>query len=1424
MRLLRYWFFVFFFFALPDNFAFEYPFSPGVLDRVEIIVETVGSSFGSIITTNVLAPTATFDIKDSTFPNGQTFGIHIPGQPPVQPRLDGSIKFDFPAVTPDRDVSGLFLTPMRASMQFDGSWTRAAEGVSYGAARITMGSLQPTACPIVGPSVVNTGPPVEVGTHAVSLTRTCDMKSLNVLFAQNDPLQSEQAVTCFVNAIAGDGGSGGSAIFLGTSANMNIRVYYKSRRKPEMAVSQATHSFAHKDGDPLPAAQSITLTNTGALPLNWTSTIKTTPAGGTWLKLSASKGTLDGQAKQPIDISVDSAGLTPGDYTATVTLNGNAWNETSKTFLVNFKYTGTPRLTVSPATLELFDDSFVPQTALTLKNEGSAPLIYSAVATSADGWLGTNPKSDLINPKETKTLRVIGSTFPIGFPQLKPGDHTGQITFEQYPGSPNSFVSPPPVTAVFHVGTGANKVTVESVRSSVIAGESEELKISVLKADGKLDTGFSGNVRVSITPESTNGIGILIAGSDSGKTLLLPILNGVQTVLLRTPEKEFSPTVPITPETALGGKAIVRAAVEPAGAGSASAFSSKEIEVKSPVDLRIDRIEAQQGVVQPTGDGFILGRDLLVRVFVEANRGEFNSYLNIQGITATLTVKDESGKVLAGYPLKLDRGAFGSSNVPEKPFVFDPRLENRFTGDASLNHVLAANHPQLTIEAKLDNVYADRDASNDSETLGALTFASPKPVSIWVSRARLKNPAIGETQFPKEDGITRAKQYLHMVYPVTESSFRFVARDDEELDNLPFNKPEFSEAWFWLNRARGADVKAWVYCVDNNFFSYFPLGADRVIAYGLTVNSVAMINSDVCSGETIDFPCGIMAHELGHSFGLGDTYRNVVAVRSATNPRRADATESNIVQDGSFSWWAHRFADSPGKTFLEFMGGGCPVSFYGCKWIDYETWSYLKSKMPPPAVPTPLLHDLAAETYLIVQGSVGKDGTARFGNCYTLSGKNLASASTGNTLMIQILGANSVVLESLGFDPVFRAYDTEFELDSASFSFALPFPGDAREVRLRSAAGVLASRIISTQPPAVSFISDFAGQTLTGQKDVAWTGTDPDGDALTYSLYYSPDGKLQIPLVLETSATNYLWNTDNVPSGSSPILTLVATDGTRASMIDSRPFVLSNRPPRVAIFAPIDQTEFLSGEAVSLEGSFDDPEDGMKANAPVEWSSDRLGLLGTGTTLVTNLPIGTNIITAAVTDSQGLRGNSSLRVIVRDQSVPRLELSNSRLDFGSVRMGETRQLSVLIRNAGNAPLLLNSIASSDDQFVPVAPANFAIPPRSGQTIEIQFVPREGGEQSAILTIQSSDAANANSSITLSGTGVLTARLTAIRSGNQVLLSWPAGLGDYALESALSLESAAKWSAVGGTWPVENNAFKALLNPDGRSAFYRLRKQ
>jgi hypothetical protein len=74
--------------------------------------------------------------------------------------------------------------------------------------------------------------------------------------------------------------------------------------------------------------------------------------------------------------------------------------------------------------------------------------------------------------------------------------------------------------------------------------------------------------------------------------------------------------------------------------------------------------------------------------------------------------------------------------------------------------------------------------------------------------------------------------------------------------------------------------------------------------------------------------------------------------------------------------------------------------------------------------------------------------------------------------------------------------------------------------------------------------------------------------------------------------------------------------------------------PHPAISAPLWGTVVAEGDAVSLEGAGDDPEDGALSGASLEWVSDLDGPLGTGSPLVTTtLTAGTHRISLVATDS-----------------------------------------------------------------------------------------------------------------------------------------------------------------------------------------------
>jgi hypothetical protein len=89
-----------------------------------------------------------------------------------------------------------------------------------------------------------------------------------------------------------------------------------------------------------------------------------------------------------------------------------------------------------------------------------------------------------------------------------------------------------------------------------------------------------------------------------------------------------------------------------------------------------------------------------------------------------------------------------------------------------------------------------------------------------------------------------------------------------------------------------------------------------------------------------------------------------------------------------------------------------------------------------------------------------------------------------------------------------------------------------------------------------------------------------------------------------------------------------------------------NTPPVVTITAPLDDSFFAVGDAITFAATATDAEDG-DISANIVWNSSIDGDFGTGATVITAaLSPGTHVISASVTDSAGAPGSDSITVTI----------------------------------------------------------------------------------------------------------------------------------------------------------------------------------
>ena len=167
---------------------------------------------------------------------------------------------------------------------------------------------------------------------------------------------------------------------------------------PTIGLSATSLSFFSAQGGSNPAAQTISISNSGSGTLTWAAT-----ENASWLSLSPASGTGTGT----LSVSVATAGLTAGTYSGMITLS--ATGATSVTVPVTFTVTAAPSLTISPSSL-----SFTA-------TQGSSNPANQTFTISSNGdwnasdnasWLSITPNSGSGNG--TVTVSVNSSTATLG--------------------------------------------------------------------------------------------------------------------------------------------------------------------------------------------------------------------------------------------------------------------------------------------------------------------------------------------------------------------------------------------------------------------------------------------------------------------------------------------------------------------------------------------------------------------------------------------------------------------------------------------------------------------------------------------------------------------------------------------------------------------------------------------------------------------------------------------------------------------------------------------------------------------------------------------------------------------------------------------------------------------------------------------------
>jgi hypothetical protein len=441
----------------------------------------------------------------------------------------------------------------------------------------------------------------------------------------------------------------------------------------------------------------------------------------------------------------------------------------------------------------------------------------------------------------------------------------------------------------------------------------------------------------------------------------------------------------------------------------------------------------------------------------------------------------------------------------------------------------------------------------------------------------------------------------------------------------------------WFLSQWGLQSLSWLLGVNvgrsaNQLYGWLP--ANAYSGNGLSDPTWGGGNSHVAFGnDTPDKYRRTLAHEIGHNIAFCHNNRFIDTIGF-------DVFLSHTVK---------------GTSFRDFMW---PARREDEAWIDTINYNRLFSRLAPgatfpPGVTSCQTLSSVAETaplqqtstltgtheFVFISGSVNPAGTQGTLNPLYRDVREAADlpASAGAQYCVVLLNTGSEVLDQHCFEPNFMNGDGE-SVALASFGFPLLWNPATARVELRNGATVLAARNVSPNAPVVHLTTPNGGQSFGANTNIniTWTASDADQDALTYSVLYSPNGGAAwVPVADGLTTTSYSLPAAVVAGSPNAIIRVVASDGTNTGQDQSdAAFTVSKKPPQLYITNPVTGTSVLPGTAVPLEGLGIDLEDGNLADADLQWSSNKDGVLGSGSSLIVpSLSPGLHTLTLTGKDS-----------------------------------------------------------------------------------------------------------------------------------------------------------------------------------------------
>ena len=820
--------------------------------------------------------------------------------------------------------------------------------------------------------------------------------------------------------------------------------------------------------------------------------------------------------------------------------------------------------------------------------------------------------------------------------------------------------------------------------------------------------------------------------------------------------------------------------------------------------LAIDHVEVVQTVQDESNSvNLVSGKKSVARVYVKSMGANAKPIKNLKGC---LSASEASGPPLCGTIVSL--------SVPDA--VASPPPLDRNQPASSMIFQIPDDWTQLPgqkvhLHADVSALGVTTDPSNNPDL--TVTFDKPPnwpdPLRIGYVRVCQKSPDDNQLHCPADD-ISLAGDPVKWLFPLKEKSLIYAPAlipklkfEGGYLGTSDWLAPErlmttLSKIYLIIQMSMFADITgkggkpvtssgtdmlvAWLpkitdgatgvlldldtYFTDSDGTLKLPLLRNLWNRYPIWWMSSACeprenptsLNPD-CDGNDLSFNSWRLSRGLGMMLGLDPTPGGKTGDTGFNTGRR----NPFVVKDSAIDFMAMPMYVPPINSTV-----GISPNHAQSLWTQtYFSASSPGSSSSATAARQPRVRpaNAVATDLAVVSGTIQTDGSsATIDPVYRLTASYAPPPSDPN-------GAYCLRYFTATADPLDYCFTPQSPPRNGrgNFVIAMPLPANATRLALVANNAELSSVSAASGPAHLTIIAPTASDRWEGTHTVSWSASDPDGNALTYSLLYSSDnGASWLPLAVDLRTTQYELDCSQIGGGNQVLLRVIASSGLTNTSATAGPFEVVQHPQLTASQTALDFGNVTIGkpvqQSVVLRNSGSGP---LNVTAALSGAagftlldsldSQLIPASGQFTLGVQFSPSAAGTANAALTITGDDAGQSSVKILLTgagfSSPVPNISVAPQSLDFGTVASGQTKDLKFTVSNSGPGALTVNSASSNNPRFSTAAVTfPVTIAPGAQQDITLRFAPTAAGALSATLTVASDDPTHVTVTVALTGTG------------------------------------------------------------------------